>query len=154
MSDSLSEILEKYPLAQRDNLIQILQDIQENIGYLTEESVKVVGEHLNLPASKIYGLATFYNQFRFEPHGKFHIQLCRGTACHVMGSERVLSQLEKELGISSGQITRDGLFSIELLACIGACGQAPVISINGEFYTGIDSERLKAVIQELKAQEV
>ncbi len=153
MSDSLSKILEKYPQAQRDNLIQILQDIQENIGYLTEDSVKEVGEFLKLPTSKIYGLATFYNQFRFEPHGKYHIQLCRGTACHVMGSESVLNQLEKELNIAAGQITRDGLFSIELLACIGACGQAPVISINGEFYTAITPQKLKSVIKELKSEE-
>ncbi len=154
MENVIDEILENYSFGQRDNLIQILQEIQETVGYLTEDAVTRVGKYLNLPTSKIYGLATFYNQFRFEPHGKYHIQLCRGTACHVSGSAEVLLQLHKELGISEGQITRDGLFSIELLACIGACGQAPVISINGEYYTGVTSEKVKPLIQLFRNKEM
>lgn len=153
METNILDILSKYPSGQRDFLIQILQEIQDELGYLSENSVTNVGKHLNLPTSKIYGLATFYNQFRFEPRGKFHVQLCNGTACHMEGAVTVLSRLEKELKIKPGQITRDGLFSIEVMTCIGACGQAPVISVNGEYHTHMNWERLKRLIQKLRNQE-
>jgi len=134
MNTNVAEILKDYTGAQRDSLIPILQKIQDHEGYLSTNSVVEVGEHLKIPTSKIYGVATFYNQFRFEPKGKYHIQVCRGTACHVLGSATVLDQLEKTLKIKTDQTTRDGLFSLEVVACIGACGLAPVICINGEFF--------------------
>ncbi len=124
---TLDTILDKYPGAGRDLLIPILQDVQEVQGHLSRESVVRIGEHLQLSASKIYGVATFYNQFRFRPVGQFHIQVCRGTACHVIGSAAVLAAIENELKIKAGETSRDGLFSIEVVACIGACGLAPVI---------------------------
>ena len=90
-----SEILDTYQEAGRDSLIPILQEIQDHEGWLSEASLTKVGKHLNLPVSKIYGVATFYNQFRFQPKGKYHIQICRGTACHVLGSSNVQTELEK-----------------------------------------------------------
>jgi NADH-quinone oxidoreductase E subunit len=144
----IDAILSKYPDAKRDLLIPILQEIQEAQGYVSKDSIVKVGRHLRLPASKIFGVATFYNQFRFEPTGKYHILVCRGTACHVLGSKTVLEQLEKQLKIKAGKTTRDGLFSIEVVACIGACGLAPVICINGEFHAKVTSESLKAIIDE------
>lgn len=150
---SIETIKSKYPGATRDSLIPILQEIQEKAGFLSETAVVDVGRHLNIPTSKIFGVATFYNQFRFEPVGKYHIQVCRGTACHVLGSATVLEEIEKALKIKAGQSTRDGLFSIEVVACIGACGLAPVISINGEFHAKVNSVSLQEIIAEYKNKE-
>ena len=133
----ITPILQQYPQCRRDALIPILQEVQQVHGYLSRESVTEIGKHLQLPSSKIYGVATFYNQFRFQPLGEYHVQVCRGTACHVKGSEKVLAAVSRELKIIPGETTRDGLFSLEVVACIGACGLAPVISINGEFYAGV-----------------
>ncbi|MBN1437139.1 MAG: NADH-quinone oxidoreductase subunit NuoE [Sedimentisphaerales bacterium] len=148
--NEIDTILQQYPNAQRDALIPILQKIQDQFSYLSRDAVVQVGQHLNLPVSKIYGVATFYNQFRFQPLGQYHIQVCRGTACHVKGSAAVLKSLKHELGIEAGQTTRDGLFSLEIVACIGACGLAPVISVNGEFYASLTPEKVKHIIVSLQ----
>jgi len=143
----IQAILDKQPHASRDSLIPILQQVQEAQGYLSREAIVRIGEHLGLPASKIYGVATFYNQFRFQPLGHHHIQVCRGTACHVKGSAKVLESICRDLKITPGQTTRDGLFSLEVVACIGACGLAPVISIDGEFYAGMTPDKAKKILQ-------
>jgi NADH-quinone oxidoreductase subunit E len=111
-----------------------------------------VGAHLGLPASKIYGVATFYNQFRFQAQGANHIQVCRGTACHVKGSAGVLEALERELGVKAGETTRDGEFSLEVVACIGACGLAPVISVNGEFHAGVTPDGIQEIIDSYRKE--
>ena len=152
-SPNLDSILANYPDAQRDHLIPILQTVQEAEGYLSKKAVVEIGRHLKLPASKIYGVATFYNQFRFQPNGKYHVTVCRGTACHVKGSSTVLQILEQELKIKAGETTRDGLFSIEVVACIGACGLAPVISINDTFYANVDSGQIRKIVKEYRAIE-
>ena len=108
MDTKIDKILEKYKDTSRDQLIPVLQEIQNEEGYLSQDAIVKVGKQLSLPASKIYGVATFYNQFRFEPVGKYHIQVCRGTACHVLGSVTVLESLEKELKIKAGKTSRDG----------------------------------------------
>ena len=150
---NIINILNRYPEAGRDNLIPILQDIQTSEGHLSKESIVEVGSYLNIPSSKIFGVATFYNQFRFQPNGKYHIQVCRGTACHVLGSATVLQEIEKQLNVKAGNTTRDGLFSIEVVACIGACGLAPVISINGEFYAKVTATSLSDIIHTYKNKE-
>ena len=147
-------ILEKYPNAKRENLIPILQDIQEACGYLSREVVNQVAKHIDLPAAKIYGVATFYNQFRFQPLGKYHVMICRGTACHVKGSKKALDMVVKALGIQPGQTTRDGLFSIGVVACMGACGLAPVVNINGEFYAKVTPKKLSGIIAEIREKEL
>ncbi len=126
-------ILAKYPDSGRDALIPILQDIQDELGYLPTSAIMQVGAHLALPSSKIYGVATFYNQFRFQPKGRNHITICRGTACHVKGSGKLLENAVATLKIKPGQTSRDKLFSLETVACMGACGLAPVITVNDEF---------------------
>ncbi len=146
----MEKILEKYNQAGRDSLIPILQEVQEKEGFLAEKSLVRIGKHLKLPVSKIYGVATFYNQFRFQPKGKYHVQVCRGTACHVLGSATVMQQLEKTLKIKNDETSRDGKFSLEVVACIGACGLAPVIAINGEFHAKVNSESIKEIIKSLK----
>ena len=141
---------EKYPGAERDALIPVLQDIQEAFGFLPRESIEVVSRKMGIAESKIFGVASFYNQFRFQPIGEYHIQVCRGTACHVKGSEKVLRALEKELGVTSGQTTRDNLFTLDVVACIGACGLAPVISINGEFHAAMTPDKALDLIAEIR----
>ncbi len=153
MKTKIDEILENYENGGRDTLIPLLQEIQEKNGFLSEEAIVKTGKKLKIPTSKIYGVATFYNQFRFEPVGKYHIMVCRGTACHVLGSATVLQELESILRIKAGQTTRDGLFSIEVVACIGACGLAPVININGEFFAKVTTEKLKEIIESFRAKE-
>lgn len=153
MKKSIESILEKYDNCSRDSLISLLQNIQENEGFLSEEAIVKTGKKLKIPTSKIYGVATFYNQFRFEPTGKYHIMVCRGTACHVLGSLTVLQELEKNLKIKAGQTTRDGLFSIEIVACMGACGLAPVISIDGTFYANVTTDSIKEIIASYRNKE-
>jgi len=152
-TDTIAEIFQNHPNASRDSLIPILQEVQEREGFLSKEAVLRIGEFLKLPASKIYGVATFYNQFRFQPVGKYHIQVCRGTACHVKGSAAVLSAMEQELKIKAGETSRDGLFSIEVVACIGACGLAPVISVNGEIHAGLDPMKVRSILAGYKNKE-
>jgi iron-hydrogenase subunit gamma len=151
--NDISAILERYPNAGRDSLIPILQQVQEAQGYLSREAVLSVGKHLELPASKIYGVATFYNQFRFQPQGRYHIQICRGTACHVKGSAAVLDRVQRELKIQPDETTRDGLFSLEVVACIGACGLAPVISVNGEFHANLSSDDIPGILERSREKE-
>jgi NADH-quinone oxidoreductase subunit E len=145
-TDELDDVLAGYSNVSRDALIPMLQDVQQKLGYLSRESVVRIGEHLNLPASKIYGVATFYNQFRFQPQGRNHIQVCRGTACHVKGSAAILEAIKRELKVEPGQTTRDGEFSLEVVACIGACGLAPVICVNGEFHAGVSTKTVGKII--------
>ncbi len=134
-------------------MIPILQDIQEDEGYLSIDAVVEVGKYLSMPTSKIFGVATFYNQFRYTPLGKYHIQVCRGTACHVLGSATVIKEIEKNIGVKSGQTTRDGLFSLEVVYCIGACGLAPVISINGNFHAKVTSKTIKEILDYYRNKE-
>lgn len=150
VATSINEVLQRYPDAGRDALIPILQEVQEAEGFLSQAAMIAIGEHLKLPASKVFGVATFYNQFRFQPQGKFHCQVCRGTACHVKGSAKVLDAIQTSLGIEAGQTTRDGLFSIEVVACIGACGLAPVITMNGEFHANVTTDNVGKIIKQCK----
>jgi NADH-quinone oxidoreductase subunit E len=142
----LETILEHYPDARRDSLIPLLQEVQSQHGYLSRAAIGRIGQHLRLPTSKIYGVATFYNQFRFLPQGKFHVQVCRGTACHVKGSAAILEAVKRELKIEPGQTSRDCLFSLEVVACIGACGLAPVICVNGEFHAGVTTKSVAKIL--------
>jgi NADH-quinone oxidoreductase E subunit len=151
--NDVDSVLKKHPRAGRDALIPILQEVQENQGYLSREAVTRISRHLNLPATKIYGVATFYNQFRFHPKGKYHFMVCRGTACHVKGSSRVLEMAQKLLKLKPGQTSRDRLFSLETVACMGACGLSPVMNLNGEFYAKVTPQKLVKIIQECREME-
>jgi NADH:ubiquinone oxidoreductase subunit E len=151
---SVEKILEGHPNAGRDHLIPILQEVQAVEGYLSRASIAKVGEELHLPASKIFGVATFYNMFRFQPKGKYHVMICRGTACHVKGSKRVLDMVTKALKLLPGQTSRDGLFSLEVVACMGACGLAPVVNINGQFHPKVTPMKLQRILEECRNQEL
>jgi NADH-quinone oxidoreductase subunit E len=154
VSTTVEEILAQYPNASRDDLIPILQKVQDAEGYLSQEAVVAIGDHLELPVSKIYGVATFYNQFRFQPKGKYHFMVCRGTACHVKGSLKNLEMVMNALNLKPGQTSRDRLFSLEVVACMGACGLAPVVNVNGEFYAKVTPRKLQAIIAEFREKEL
>ena len=148
----VAEILARHPGCSHDALIPLLQEVQAAQGYVSREAVAALGAHLGLPASRIYGVATFYNQFRFQPLGRYHVQVCRGTACHVKGSQGVLEAIRRTLGIEPGQTSRDGLFSLEVVACLGACGLAPLICVNGEFHGGVDADRAAAILRRCREE--
>lgn len=149
MKIKIDNLLEKFSHASADSLIPILQDIQDEIGFLSEEAMVLVGKHLDMPTSKIYGLATFYNQFRFQPRGKFHFQLCHGTSCHVMGAVTLIELLEKRLKIKAGQTSRNGIHSLEIVPCMGACAFSPVVSINGKFYGNLNKQKVEELLDDL-----
>ncbi|MBN2383284.1 NADH-quinone oxidoreductase subunit NuoE [bacterium] len=153
IESSVDTILEPYQGASRDALIPILQKVQEQEGYLSEEAIVKISQKLNLPASKIFGVASFYNQFRFQPKGRYHIMVCRGTACHVKGSAKVLDMIMRTLKIEPGQTTRDKMFSLEVVACMGACGLSPVISINGEIFAKTTPMKAVRIINEYREKE-
>lgn len=153
MADSIDEIIGKYSNTNRNDLLDALQDTQDFAGYLSEEVITKIGKHFNLASAKIYGIASFYDQFRFLPQGKFHIKMCNGTACHLSESKPIQKELEKLLKIKAGQTTRDGLFSIEEVACLGSCGLAPVIAINGEFYPSMKPAEIRDILDNLKKSD-
>ena len=148
--DRIEKIIEAFPQVNRDALIPVLQAVQDEFGYLSDEALEKIGKHLRLPASKIYGLATFYSQFTFTPRGKYHIKVCNGTACHIDRSSSILKELKKQLGIEDGETTRDGMFSLEVAACVGACGQSPVISINEQYYAKVKSSEVRGLLDSIR----
>ena len=129
----LSEILNKY-VQDKSNLIQILNEVQDYYGYVPEKAQVAISNYLNMPMAEIYGVVTFYSRFTLKPKGKYHIAVCLGTACFVKGSENVLERAKERLGIDVGETTADGKFSLEATRCIGACGLAPVFTVNEEVY--------------------
>ncbi|MFW6100403.1 MAG: NAD(P)H-dependent oxidoreductase subunit E, partial [Bacteroidota bacterium] len=114
---------------------------------------KEVGNYLELPASKIYSVATFYSKFRFRPKGRFHIRLCRGTSCQIKGAANLEKKVYKLLNIENGETTGEGMFSLELVACMGACGLGPVMAVNEEYYTEITEDRLEEIVKGYKEIE-
>ena len=149
--NGVSAVLDRFPEARREQLIPILQAVQEHLGYLSPPAMEAIGQRLQLPVSKVYGVATFYNQFRFQPLGKVHCQVCRGTACHVKGSAAVLEALRQHLKIEPGQTSRDGKHSLEVVACIGACGLAPVVTVNGDFHASVTPDSIRKVLKQYDA---
>ena len=131
--EETKEILEKYP-KEKDHLIAILNNVQEKFGYIPKQSQIVISEYLSIPMAEIYGVITFYSRFTLKPKGKYNIGVCLGTACFVKGSEQILERVKQKLGIDVGETTPDGKFSIDATRCIGACGLAPVFTVNDEVH--------------------
>jgi NADH:ubiquinone oxidoreductase subunit E len=150
MGTALDIILKKYKQGKREDLIPMLQEIHEDIGYLSEEAIVKVGSYLGISTTKIYGLATFYDRFRFIPSGKIHIRVCHGTSCFLNGSQAIIKKIEEETGVIPGQTTRDGNFSYEILSCMGGCHNGPMLNVNGEFHIHVKAEQLPEMIKKLK----
>ena len=129
MDTRLEAIFTKFN-GSKDEIIPLLQSVQNEYGYLPEDTMLEIARFIKVPESRIYGVATFYAQFRFTPMGENRIMVCRGTACHVKGAPKILEEIERELGIKEGKTTPDGKYSLETVACIGCCSLAPCIMIN------------------------
>lgn len=139
---------------QHGVLIPLLQSAQDSYGYIPEKAIHYISEVVNIPTADIYGVITFYSQFRLKPLGKNVIKICEGTACHVNGAKNILQVLQDELGIAVNETTPDGLFSLQSVACLGCCSLAPVIMINGETYGNLDAEKTKKVLKKYREKEL
>ena len=144
----LKELFSEYKPV-KDNLIQMLNEIQEHYGYVPIDVQKQLSEFLSIPMAEIYGVVTFYSRFSLEPKGKYCISVCLGTACFVKGSQKIMDRLQERLGIGAGQTTEDGLISIDETRCVGACGLAPVFTVNGEVYGKATVKKLDEVLDEI-----
>ena len=142
MLEKYDKIFTKFK-GKGEELIPILQKTQEKFGFLSEESMSAIAKFLKIPESKVFGVATFYAQFRFKPKGKNHIMLCRGTACHVKGAPRILEEIENNLGIKEGETSADLEYSIESVACIGACSLAPCITVNEKVHADLTPQKIE-----------
>ena len=142
MEEHLAEILSSYR-GNRGELIPILQRIQERFGYLAEEVMAEVADFTNVAESNIFGVASFYNQFRFSPPGRNQITVCRGTACHVQNAPAIVDELKRQLGIEEGQTTPDLQYSLETVACIGCCALAPCLKINEDVHGRLTPEKAR-----------
>ena len=149
MSKSLNEILSTYS-GDKSELIPILQDIQSNLGYLPEDDIIKVSKFTGVPESEIYGVATFYTQFRFTPLGKKHIMVCKGTACHVKGAPTIIEGIERHLGIKEGEVTFDMEYSLESVGCLGCCALAPCAMINEDVESNLTLRDVKKIFSRMK----
>jgi NADH-quinone oxidoreductase subunit E len=141
MESNIEHILVRYPKGDQGFLIPILQEVQEHYGYISSEVVDEVATFTKVPPGEIYGVASFYSQFRFTEPGKHTIKVCLGTACHVRGSSRILEWMEHKLKIKAGETTPDGQFSLERVACFGCCALAPVVVVDKDVHSRMTSTK-------------
>ncbi|MCL6430418.1 MAG: NADH-quinone oxidoreductase subunit NuoE [Anaerolineae bacterium] len=144
MHDRIDAILSSYG-RDRANLIPILQSVQAELGYLSEEAMLRIADYLGVPESQVYGVASFYAQFRFTPTGRNRIMVCRGTACHVRGAPRILDEIQQVLNIREGETTSDMEYTLETVACIGCCALSPCMMINREVYAKLTPTKVREV---------
>lgn len=147
----LESLFDTY-LPIKDNLIQMLNEIQEHYGYVPSDVQMKLSEFLKIPMAEIYGVVTFYSRFTLKPKGKYSISVCLGTACFVKGSQKIMDRLKERLKIEEGETTKDGKFSIEAQRCVGACGLAPVFTVNGKVYGKATVKMLDEVLDELEKE--
>lgn len=147
--EKINEIIDKYKGTQ-GALIPTLHEVQEYYGYLPIEVQELISDGLHIPLAEVYGVVSFYAQFSIQPKGKYNINVCMGTACYVKGAGKVLEKFEDLLGIKAGTTTEDGEFGIEACRCVGACGLAPVVMVNGEVYGRLIQDDVKNIIDKYK----
>ena len=146
MRQRLSSVLAPYR-GQKGATIPVLQKAQEELGYLPEEAISEIANFLGLSKNEIYGVASFYAQFRFERQGEHTVKVCQGTACHVKGSHRILEEVETELGIQPGGTTNDYKFSLERVACVGCCALAPVMLVDSTVHAKMTIAEAKKILK-------
>ena len=147
--ETMQKILEIYT-KDKSNLIQILNEVQEKYGYIPKVAQMEISKYLNVPMAEIYGVITFYARFTLEPKGKYNISVCLGTACFVKGSQAILDRLKERLNLEEGKTSADGRYSIDTTRCVGACGIAPVFTVNDEVYGHATVKKLDEVLDELE----
>lgn len=148
----VNEILEQF-VPDKQNLITILNEVQEKYGYIPQVAQMEISEYLNIPLAEVYGVITFYSRFTLKPKGKYNVSICLGTACFVKGSKELFERAKQKLGIEEGETTSDGLFSLDATRCVGACGLAPVFTVNNEVYGKATVKKLDEVLDSIKEQE-
>ena len=148
----MNKIFEEY-LPEKDNLIQILNEVQEKYGYIPKQAQLEISDYLSIPMAEIYGVITFYSRFTLAPKGKYNISVCLGTACFVKGAKSLLDRAQEKLKIKPGEVTPDGKFSIDDVRCVGACGLAPVFMVNDEVYGNATVKKLDEVIDKYASEE-
>ena len=146
VTERMTSILALRIPGKKDDLIPILQETQAELGYLPDEAMQEIARHLRTTPNAVFGVATFYAQFRFKPTGKKRVLVCRGTACHVRGGPRILDEVQKILGIGDGEMTPDGEYSLETAACFGSCALAPVMVINDRVYGRMSPARVREIL--------
>ena len=151
MTPEISAFIDEWK-SKPGNLIMVLHQVQQTYGYIPRNIAIEISERLSVPLAKIYGVVTFYNFFKLEKAGKYKIQVCLGTACYIRGGDDLLNTLEKELGIGLNSTTPDGMFSIEAVRCLGCCGLAPVIVVNGNVHGRLTSKDVPAIIEQYRKQ--
>ena len=150
---SVKQIIARYG-GQESNLIAILQDVQNEFKYLSEDALTLIAEELGLSNAKVYSVATFYENFSLEAKGKHIIRICTGTACHVRKSQPIYDALRQDLGLTGRKRTSpDGLFTLETVACLGACGLAPVMTLDGEVHAKMTPDEALALLADVRAKE-
>jgi NADH-quinone oxidoreductase subunit E len=142
---AVDSIAEPY-LKKKEMIIPVLQKVQDHYGYLPRPAMEQVSRLMRIPLSRLYGVATFYAQFKMKPRGRYIIRVCKGTACHIQGSPRIADRIEEILGVQSGETTDDLRFTLEEVACIGACALAPVIMVNDNPHGRLTPDKVKAVL--------
>ena len=152
MKEECQNILKDYS-EDKDNLIQILNEVQEHYGYVPTYVQKEISEFLSVPMAEIYGVITFYSRFSLKPKGKYNISVCLGTACFVKGSKELLERAKKKLNLEEGKTSADGKFSLDTMRCVGACGLAPVFTINNEVYGNATVKKLDEVLDKLMKED-
>ena len=149
----INAICDRY-VEEKTPLMMILSDIQKEYGYIPLEVQEIVSDRTGISVAEIYGVVTFYSFFSLAPKGKYVIGVCLGTACYVKGAQQVIDKFCEVLGIKPGETTKDGLFTIDALRCIGACGIAPAVSINGQVYPKVSVNAVPKIIEEYRAKEI
>lgn len=149
--DAVKKIVEKHDNSQ-GQLIGILQDVQKEYNHLPKPALEKVSKYLDIPISRVYSVATFFKAFSLTPRGKHHVCVCMGTACHVRGSQRVLEELERGIGIAAGTTSEDLSFTLETVNCVGACALGPVVVVNEEYHGKMDSQKANKLVTNLKGQ--
>jgi len=134
-------------------VIPVLHEVQQELGYLPRWAQERIAEVLNIPISEVNSIISFYSLFSEQPKGKYNIGVCKGTACYVRGSEKIIQKLEELLEIEVNETTPDGLFSIEVLRCLGACGLGPIMTINENVYSRVKAEKVKEILDEIRSKE-
>ncbi len=153
MNMSKLESILKGRNSQPHQLIEVLQDVQESYGYIPEQAMRKISKTLGVPLIEVYRVASFYKAFKLKPAGKYVITICNGTACHVRGSQLLLDQAMSQLGVKPGEVTDDGLFSIEHVNCLGACALGPIASENGSYHHHMTPAKLRKFIESIRRQE-
>ncbi len=148
----INEICDRY-VNERTPLMMILSDIQKEYGYIPLEVQEVVSKKTGISVAEIYGVVTFYSFFSLKPKGKYVIGVCLGTACYVKGAQQIIDKFSELIGVKPGETSKDGLFTLDALRCIGACGIAPAVTINGKVYPKLTVDQVKTIVEEYRSKE-